>query len=381
MPLPRYKVAWLTGHPCPLQRPLLEAIARRPEVELTVILCHPSAASSRTWDWKEEIGAYSHRLMTGFTWGQYFFNPQIVRLCLEENYDLFMVSSYAQPTMQLAMLTLTLAGRRWALIGERPGMSPNSLIRNALRAVALTLPRHFAAAAIGTGSLATHAFQRLFGDSRPVRSIPYLINLDPFVSLPFPPLRRDVRVRFLFSGQLIPRKGIKLLAEAAAKLLEVNAPLQLMIVGDGPERAMLEAVRGRFPDSVKLYGFLPFEQRMNAYTDADVFVFPSLHDGWGVAVHEAMARGLPVIGSSAAASVVDLVQSGVNGFTVDAGSVDQLVRAMQFFIEDQDAITQFGRKARAAAQQLTPEWGASQLVALVAGACSPPIGQLDQLAS
>ena len=158
-------------------------------------------AKSRPWAWTEEIGAFRSRFLPGLVVRNYVWNPTALWEGYSSNHDLFVVTSYTQPTMQLAMVGLALAQRRWALWGERPGVSANSLFRNVLRNTMLAIPKRFASCAIGTGELARLSFQNRFG--KKAYSIPYFIDLKPFLKLPAP--RNKGTVRFLFCGQLIPR--------------------------------------------------------------------------------------------------------------------------------------------------------------------------------
>jgi len=81
---------------------------------------------------------------------------------------------------------------------------------------------------------------------------------------------------------------------------------------------------------------------------ADVFVFPSLFDGFGLAQLEAMAAGLPVVTTDASAGP-DLIEDGAEGFVVPAGDAGALVERMRHFIERPDRTREMGERARIAA--------------------------------
>ncbi len=100
--------------------------------------------------------------------------------------------------------------------------------------------------------------------------------------------------RLLFVGRLVPFKCVDVLLKAMARLPEA---VTLTIVGDGPERARLEAqardsgVAGR----VKFAGWVTHDETMRYYGEAGVFVFPSVRESGGAVVLDAMAAGLPVV--------------------------------------------------------------------------------------
>ena len=362
----RYRVAWLTGSPCPLQKSFLETVAQEPRVDLHVYFCS-SSTLGRPWKWNCRFGRFHYRVLPGVVVRikrvPFYINPSVVLLCLQRRYDLFIVTSYAHPTMQLAMLTLSILRRRWALWGERPGMNAHSKIANKLRSAALLLPKRYACCAIGTGKKARKALAQALNSKWPSYSLPYLVDLEPFLIIP--ERKHQASVRFLFCGQLIPRKGIDVLCSGMKNLLLRGFKAHLIVVGDGPEKWRMEKLQAEFPGSTNILGFVPFEKRQESYRKADVFVFPSRFDGWGVAVHEAMAAAMPVISTSSVGSACELVREGKNGFLVTPGSIDDLYQKMKFFIEYPDCIASFGARARGAAKRLTPGWGAKELVRIL----------------
>ena len=84
-----------------------------------------------------------------------------------------------------------------------------------------------------------------------------------------------------------------------------------------------------------------------------MFVLPSEHEPWGLAVNEAMCAGLPVVVSREVGCVADLVQDGVNGYTPAAGDIEGLARALQRLIEDEDLRRRQGQASLARILQ----WG------------------------
>src|SRR5207247_1853601 len=100
--------------------------------------------------------------------------------------------------------------------------------------------------------------------------------------------------RFLFSGSLITRKGVDLLAQAFATVASEFPTVSLTVVGAGP---LENEMRSRLEDlgkRVTFAGFQSWEKLPQYYAEADVLVAPSRHDGWALVVPEALASGLPV---------------------------------------------------------------------------------------
>jgi glycosyltransferase involved in cell wall biosynthesis len=128
-------------------------------------------------------------------------------------------------------------------------------------------------------------------------------------------LRQDgtARHRWITVGQLVPRKGYNELLDAwAAQDPQFRERNSLWIVGEGPERANLEARVARLGlrPSVSLLGHKSADELAALYEQSDAFVLPTLMDHWGLVVNEAMASGLPVLCSRYAGCHMDLVQPG-----------------------------------------------------------------------
>src|SRR5262249_25938740 len=123
--------------------------------------------------------------------------------------------------------------------------------------------------------------------------------------------------RFVYCGRLIELKGLVQFVDQLAALAEAQSgvAVELAFAGDGPIRDILR--QRVLPDSLRLtfLGSVAYESLPEVYRQADVMVFPSLADEWGLAVVEAMASGLPILGSLYSQAVEDLVEDGITGWT------------------------------------------------------------------
>lgn len=103
--------------------------------------------------------------------------------------------------------------------------------------------------------------------------------------------------RLVAVGNLVPVKGFDVAIEAVARAVEHGADVELTIVGRGPQRAALEALAsGRgVADRIRFTGYIEREQLAEEYARADAVVVPSRQEGFGVALVEALATGLPAV--------------------------------------------------------------------------------------
>lgn len=135
---------------------------------------------------------------------------------------------------------------------------------------------------------------------------------------------------FLFVGRLVPGKGIFDLLKAYAMLApEMRTNVGLVFVGEGNARRELERVAESGDVKIRMAGFVQRDELAHYYGLADVFVFPTHSDPWGLVVNEAMACGLPVICSEAAGCADDLVTDGWNGYLAPPGDVARLSQSME----------------------------------------------------
>jgi glycosyltransferase involved in cell wall biosynthesis len=170
----------------------------------------------------------------------------------------------------------------------------------------------------------------------------------------------DGIVRLISVGAVVPRKGFDVLVAALAALSDL--PWRLTIVGDrvrdATAAARLDAdiARLQLGGRVAVLGAVSRERLGEFYAGADLFVLASRFEGYGMAYAEAIAHGLPVVGTTAGA-IPDTVPAGA-GVLIEADDAEALTRALRRLIEDPAERRRLAAGARAAAAQL-PTWQAS----------------------
>ena len=165
--------------------------------------------------------------------------------------------------------------------------------------------------------------------------------------------------RMLFVGEWTePRKGLKFLLKALAQLGDFK--IQLNLAGGysdkSPEYAQLMELieKNNLYEIVKIHGFLNHERLPALYSEADIFVLPSLSEGYGMALAEAMAFGLPVVASNVAA-IPEMITHNENGLLVDPKNPQALALAIRQLIEDAQLRTRMSRANIEKAKTL-PTW-------------------------
>ena len=171
------------------------------------------------------------------------------------------------------------------------------------------------------------------------------------------------RTELLSVGTLVPRKGHDLLLAALVALRDL--PWRLTIVGDATrDPATAHALRAAvdeagLADRITFAGAVDAASLAAHYARADLFVLASRYEGFGMAFAEAVAHGLPVLGTAAGA-VPEAVPAGA-GLLVPPGDLPALTEALRGLLTDRDARARLAGAARAAAGSL-PRWRESAAV-------------------
>ncbi|NOZ50485.1 MAG: glycosyltransferase family 4 protein [Chloroflexi bacterium] len=186
---------------------------------------------------------------------------------------------------------------------------------------------HAAAILAVSQSLAQTLLPYLQQDHDSVEVVPNVADT-AFFSLN-PALRSKSPFSFLTVAFLKPNKGIDILLRAFASRFRKSNGVVLEIGGDGPQQRVLErlAIELRIADKVKFLGYLDHNGVRQAMWRANVFVLPSYVETFGVVFIEAMATGLPVIGSRSGGPE-EIISPHV-GLLIEPGDVDALAQAME----------------------------------------------------
>lgn len=154
-------------------------------------------------------------------------------------------------------------------------------------------------------------------------------GLDPdFLEAPRTPVPSAPRL--VCVARLSEQKGHLLLLEAAARLAREGLDFELVLAGDGPLRPHIEQAirRDGLEGSVRLAGWMSSDAVRELLVSSRGLVLPSFAEGLPVTIMESLALGRPVV-TTAIAGIPELVEPGVTGWLIPAGSVEHLVDAMR----------------------------------------------------
>lgn len=151
----------------------------------------------------------------------------------------------------------------------------------------------------------------------------------------------------LFIGRLAAQKGVPILFTALARVRKARPGLRLKLVGDGPDRAALEAQVDQLGlnDIVTFMGYRSQDDVAELLGEASALVLPSFAEGVPVVLMEAMAAGIPVV-TTTVAGISELVEDGVSGRLVAPGEEEALAQAILDVTACADTAARMGAAGR-----------------------------------
>lgn len=311
------KVFVLTDCPSPYQVELFNEIETQGECELEV-----GYLRSRDPDrkWKSSAIRHSSIELDGPSRGMSHAR-EVVRKA-----DLVVFNYYRHPHAEQLIDDRATAGGPWCFWGERPGFQAPAWAGRLLRQWKLSKLHASTAPIWGIGKFAVDGYRKEFGSQRAYFNFPYYSDLQRFSVEE----REESPERvFLFSGSLIARKGVDLLARAFVRLVTEVDHVRLRIVGEGELRDAVERTLGPVKRRVEFVGFKDWHELPGEYARADVLCVPSRYDGWGLVVPEGLASELPVIATDRMGAALEFIETGRNGWLIRADDEDELLGAMR----------------------------------------------------
>jgi len=159
--------------------------------------------------------------------------------------------------------------------------------------------------------------------------------------------------RIIFVGRLVEKKGVTHLLGAIKILTNKYKKVNLILIGDGPERSFLEneCKNLKLEKHVKFYGSMSQDKLPELYLSASIFAMPSIIDskndqeGLGLVAVEAMGCGCAVVASSLGA-INDIIEDGINGIMVKPGDKNALADAISSLLSNKDKKSQIALNGR-----------------------------------
>ncbi|MDP6419618.1 MAG: glycosyltransferase family 4 protein [Candidatus Krumholzibacteria bacterium] len=273
------------------------------------------------------------------------------RLLEEEQFDLVHIHNPYMPTLPL----LALSRAKCPLVGTfHSNFSMDPLIWLFQRPLRRLLARQ--KAGIAVSEAARLAAEPLCPGEHPI--IPNGVDFSFFEEIArqggdsFSGLDSSKK-KILFVGATVRRKGLPYLLKAFERLRQDRDDLELIVVGDGPDRRRIQRkIPQQLRDDIHFVGFVPRGKLAEYYASADIFCAPSLgQESFGMVLLEAMAAGLPVVGFDIE-GYRDVVSHERDGLLVPPRDELALAEALDRLLATPEECIRFGRAGQLKAESM-----------------------------
>lgn len=252
-----------------------------------------------------------------------FFCPSIVNV-IKKGFDQIIVSNYSDPTSMYAMAYMKIHNIPYWIEAD------GGLIPDSENKVKYLMKRHLIRSAshwFSSGHITTEYFIYYGAKKDEIYEYPFTSLKEEDILPSVPTMEEKVAIRkklglstgkmVISVGQFIYRKGFDVLLKAWK---DCPTDAVLYIIGGQPTEEYKILLKEYGFKNVYFEGFKSKSELQEYYKAADLFVFPTREDIWGLVVNEAMAAGLPVITTDRCVAGLELIQDRINGYIVPVGN-------------------------------------------------------------
>lgn len=360
----RLRVALLTNFIPPYRLPIYETLERN--VGQLLVLISTRMEANRSW--QPDFGTLNVHVQKGITRTRTWNHPKGFSETLYTHFpldtvpvlrrfrpDVVISGEFGFRTISAAAYRLLFRGSRlivWGTLSERTEES-----RGPVREMLRRILTHVADAIVVNGHSGARYLSRFGVDPRRIFLVFTTTDVQAFAHLPAERSGPSA-YRMLYSGRLVERKYVLPFLRVLSRWVNAHPErnIEFWLAGDGDQRPQIE--REPFPENLKLkfWGDLPYQKLPEIYSQAGVLVFPTMADEWGLVVNEAMAAGVPVMGSVHAQAVEELVEDGETGWSFRPENERETYRAIdRFFSASEEDLNQMRQRARSKVLRLSPE--------------------------
>ena len=351
------RVAVVTEVAAPYRIPVFNELNERLDGRLEVIFISETE-SRRDWRLDEEQISFAFHVLGGVQFAVpyrgdrqpvYLARP-LLPLLARRRYETVVIGGWSHLESLWSVAYARRRGRRLVLWSETPllGAIPTRPLRSTWKRLVIGAASAYAVPGPSAGAyLEAHG-----ADAARISIAPNAVDTafwSDAHSTRAP--RADGEISLLYSGRLVKSKGLDV-AFAALRASRLAGRARFLIAGDGPARAELTRLA---PRGTRFLGAQSPTELRALYHDADMLVFPSRYDPWGLVVNEAACASLAAVASDAAGVTRDLLRHGENALVIRAGDVESVRWAFDRLADEPELPGTLGRAAAGIALTNSPE--------------------------
>ena len=390
----KIRVAIVVSHPIQHYVHLYRALAAHPSIDLRVIFASDIGAR-RYFDkemnvelaWKSDpLSGYQYTVLpespriqhTGF-WSVN--NPSVTAVLADFQPDVVQIHGYAQITMLRALAWCRLRGIPVLLWSDSSLLFKRSWPKRVAKRIVVTALMRSLAGVLSTGDSNTDYYRHFGVRPENIFRCPFTVDEELLneAQAERESVRKRMRERYgipedsfliLFVGKLIPLKRTRDILDSLL-LLRNREPADRNIMsffaGDGPLRSELEEYASRHGLAAIFGGFINVDQLPSVYAMADILVFPSDREAYGLAAREAICVGLPLVVSDQIGCIGpnDAARPEENAIRYPAGDTKALSEAFASLIDKPDVAKRMGEASLRIAAELNKQTSVSGFVSAV----------------
>jgi glycosyltransferase involved in cell wall biosynthesis len=307
---PIRRAVFITNIPAPYREQVHELVASQPGIEYTVIYC---AHLEPNRQWQFELGQYRHRFLgtkaVTINGQTVYLGMGIIKHLNAIKPDVVITGGFAMP-MLMGFLWAKLHGAKHVAFSD----SHLDHERNLSFAHRLLRRCVYGTTKVFLGpSNRTHSLFNQYQPNAVFFQTQLCADNERYAQFTTTLAERDFDV--MFCGRICTEKKYPFFVDAL-KQMHLGRPLKILVVGDGPDRAIFSDLLQKAGIEATFTGFLNQDQLPAWYARAKILFFPSARDAWGIVANEAMAVGTPVITCPETGVAGELVMHEANGYVL-----------------------------------------------------------------
>lgn len=351
------KILYLTNLPVPYRMKFFNELGKL--CNLTVLV-ERMTAENRDSKWLESVEHSQFKMVklkSAKIGKESSMSFEVLRY-LRQDYDHIVIGGYSTVTAMIAILYLRMRGRSFILNadGGFPNLQENKLSRmvksffissaDTWITTSADAKEYFTYYGAKEDRIFIYPFTSIMRDRlQMVSQTEKQVCKEKLCSAPDEPMLLTV-------GQIIHRKGLDILLDAMSRL---QGNYSLYIVGGKPTEELTQLIEEKQLQNVAFIDFLDETALAEYYKAADVFVFPTRFDVWGLVVNEAMSYSLPVISSDAAGASREMIRSWDNGILFPSEDAQAMADNIELLFADRERLAQIAQNSYQTARAYTIE--------------------------
>jgi glycosyltransferase involved in cell wall biosynthesis len=320
------KVLFLTNIPTPYRVDFFNELGKY--CDLTV-LYERNNASNRDEKWKSQDAEYFKEIyLNGKSIGDdSAICFSVIKFLNPDKFDLIIIGGYSTPTGMLAITYLKAKKIPFVLNSDGGIIKNDSRFKKKIKQFFIGSALAWLSTGLNTteyllnyGAKKENIYIYPFTSIKKIDVLTNIISIDERNILKNKLGMKEEKI-VISVGQFIYRKGFDILINACKN---IDNNVGIYIIGGNPTEEYMELINSLTLKNINFVGFKTKDELKDFYLAADLFVFPTREDIWGLVINEAMANGLPIVTTNKCVAGLELIKNNENGFIVNSEDQNQL---------------------------------------------------------